>query len=289
MYKRQFLVTVLAFVGLLDKPEEERQFTQVLFDWIPAGGLSVEVGFLADPLSITMCLFITGVGTLIHLYSVGYMHGDENFAKFFVYLNLFAFSMLMLVLGDNLLLTFLGWEGVGACSYFLISFWFTEEANATAGKKAFVTNRIGDWGFMVATFLIFVTIGSIEYVDIIGNAEGGLISESTATWITVLLLIAAAGKSAQFPLYLWLPDAMVRHAASVVPEAQRAGVAAGSPGSTGLLRVGRRGSTTLVATGTRRGRLELAAVLAGGLGVARALGRSLARDHGHGVELVGAE
>ena len=169
-----------------------RRHVQTLWEWVPVGDFSVDIGFLVDPLSITMTLFITGVGALIHLYSIGYMHGDENFSKFFLYLNLFAFSMLMLVLGDNLVLTFLGWEGVGACSYFLISFWFTEEANATAGKKAFVTNRIGDWGFMVATFLIFVTIGSIEYVDIIGNAEGGLISESTATWITVLLLIGAA-------------------------------------------------------------------------------------------------
>ena len=109
-----------------------------------------------------MTLFITGVGALIHLYSIGYMHGDQKFSKFFLYLNLFAFSMLMLVLGDNLLLTFLGWEGVGACSYFLISFWFTDEANATAGKKAFVTNRVGDWGFMVAMFLAFTTIGSIS-------------------------------------------------------------------------------------------------------------------------------
>ena len=203
-----FAAAAAVFLGLLGEDADERRHVQTLWEWVPVGDFSVDIGFLVDPLSITMTLFITGVGALIHLYSIGYMHGDENFSKFFLYLNLFAFSMLMLVLGDNLLLTFLGWEGVGACSYFLISFWFTEEANATAGKKAFVTNRIGDWGFMVATFLIFVTIGSIEYVDIIGNAEGGLISESTATWITVLLLIGAAGKSAQFPLYLWLPDAM---------------------------------------------------------------------------------
>ena len=201
-----FLVTVLAFVGLLDKPEEERQFTQVLFDWIPAGGLSVEVGFLADPLSITMCLFITGVGTLIHLYSVGYMHGDENFAKFFVYLNLFAFSMLMLVLGNNLLITFLGWEGVGACSYFLISFWFTDPEKASAGKKAFVTNRIGDWGFMVAIFASFAALGSVTYTEILGGA--GSLSETTATLIAMCLFVGAIGKSAQFPLFVWLPDAM---------------------------------------------------------------------------------
>ena len=201
-----FAASIVTFIGLVGEDEEERRFVQTLWEWVPAGDFSVDIGFLVDPLSITMTLFITGVGALIHLYSIGYMHGDENFSKFFLYLNLFAFSMLMLVLGDNMLLTFLGWEGVGACSYFLISFWFTEEANASAGKKAFVTNRVGDWGFMVAMFLLFVSIGSIEYVDIFGNA--GELSENTATAITVLLLIGAAGKSAQFPLYLWLPDAM---------------------------------------------------------------------------------
>ena len=141
-----FAAALLTFLGLVAEDKEERRFVQTLWEWVPVGDFSVDIGFLVDPLSITMTLFITGVGALIHLYSIGYMHGDENFSKFFLYLNLFAFSMLMLVLGDNMLLTFLGWEGVGACSYFLISFWFTEEANATAGKKAFVTNRVGDWG-----------------------------------------------------------------------------------------------------------------------------------------------
>jgi NADH-quinone oxidoreductase subunit L len=155
-----------------------------------------------------MCLFITGVGTLIHLYSIGYMHGDEKFSKFFLYLNMFAFSMLMLVLGDNLLLTFLGWEGVGACSYFLISFWHTNDANASAGKKAFITNRVGDWGFMVAIFLAFATFGTIQYEELFASIHGNGIAETTATAITVLLFVGACGKSAQFPLYLWLPDAM---------------------------------------------------------------------------------
>ena len=122
-----FVVTLIVFAGLLDEPEEEREFTQVLFEWIPVGNLRVDVGFLVDPLSMTMVLFVTGIATLIHVYSIGYMHGDEKFSKFFVYMNLFVFSMLMLVLGDNLVLTFVGWEGVGACSYFLISFWFTRE------------------------------------------------------------------------------------------------------------------------------------------------------------------
>jgi NADH-quinone oxidoreductase subunit L len=201
-----FAASVAVFVGLLDKPAHERHFEQVLFEWLPSGGLKVDMGFLVDPLSITMALFVTGVGTLIHLYSIGYMHGDPKFPKFFVYLNLFAFSMLMLVLGNNFLVTFLGWEGVGACSYFLISFWFSKDANASAGKKAFVTNRIGDWGFMVAMFLIFQTVGSLQYTDVLEKA--GTIPQVTATAIVLLLFIGACGKSAQLPLYVWLPDAM---------------------------------------------------------------------------------
>ncbi len=201
-----FLASVAVFFGLVGKSEEERQFVQTLFEWIPVGGMQVDVGFLVDPLSITMCLFITGVGALIHLYSIGYMHGDENYSKFFVYLNLFAFSMLMLVLGDNLLITFLGWEGVGACSYFLISFWFTDPEKASAGKKAFVTNRIGDWGFMVAIFASFAALGTVTYTELLGGAGG--LSETTATLIAVCLFIGACGKSAQFPLFVWLPDAM---------------------------------------------------------------------------------
>jgi NADH-quinone oxidoreductase subunit L len=203
-----FVASVIVFFGLLAEHAEQRQFSQVLFTWVPAGRFAVDVGFLVDPLSITMCLFVTGVGTLIHLYSIGYMHGDEKFSKFFLYLNLFAFSMLMLVLGDNMLLTFLGWEGVGACSYFLISFWHTSDANATAGKKAFITNRIGDWGFMVAMFLSFGAFGTIKYTALFDGIHSNGIATSTATAIAVLLFVGAVGKSAQFPLYLWLPDAM---------------------------------------------------------------------------------
>ncbi|QYG94808.1 NADH-quinone oxidoreductase subunit L [Iamia sp. SCSIO 61187] len=201
-----FVASVVVFLGLVGEPEESRAFSQVLFEWVPAGGFTVDVGFLADPLSLTMCLFITGIATLIHLYAIGYMHGDPRFSKFFLYLNLFVFSMLMLVLGDNLLITFLGWEGVGACSYFLISFWHESDANASAGKKAFVTNRIGDWGYMVAMFLTFTALGSITYADIIEGAGG--LATSTATAITLLLLVGATGKSAQIPLFVWLPDAM---------------------------------------------------------------------------------
>ena len=206
MMAGSFLATVTVFAGLLAEEEPERFFIQKIFTWVPAGSFSVDIGFLVDPLSIAMCLFITGVGTLIHLYSVGYMHGDPNFSKFFLYLNLFAASMLVLVLGDNLLLTFLGWEGVGLCSYLLISFWFTSEANASAGKKAFVTNRIGDFGFMLGMFLVFNAIGSINYADIIVEAPG--LAIGTATGITLLMFLAATGKSAQIPLFVWLPDAM---------------------------------------------------------------------------------
>jgi proton-translocating NADH-quinone oxidoreductase chain L len=203
-----FVLTFIVYLDVLSHDEHHRRFTSTLFTWIPAGDFSVDIGFLVDPLSLTMCLFITGVGTLIHLYSIGYMHGDPDFSRFFAYLNLFTFSMLMLVLGDNLLLTFLGWEGVGACSYLLISFWFTDEKNASAGKKAFITNRIGDWGFMIAIFLTFFTFGSINYAEILDTAASNQVLESTATLIAVMLFIGAIGKSAQFPLYLWLPDAM---------------------------------------------------------------------------------
>lgn len=201
-----FVVSVLVFFGLNARTAGDRRFVQTAFEWVLVGDFSVNVGFLVDPLSVTMTLFITGVGALIHLYSIGYMYGDPDFSKFFLYLNLFAFAMLMLVLGDNMLLTFLGWEGVGLCSYLLISFWFSDEYNASAGKKAFVTNRIGDWGFMVAIFLTFTALGSIQYIEVLDNASG--LAQTTATAITVLLLIGAAGKSAQIPLYVWLPDAM---------------------------------------------------------------------------------
>ena len=150
---------------------------------------------MADPLSITMALFVTGIGTLIHLYAVGYMHGDPKFSKFFLYLNLFAFSMLMLVLGSNMLVTFLGWEGVGTCSYFLISFWQTRDSAATAGKKAFVTNRVGDWGFMMAMFLTFQALGSLDY-DVLNEASRtGTVARSTATAIALMLFVGAVARA----------------------------------------------------------------------------------------------
>jgi len=203
-----FVVSVGVFLDLLSKSSEERSHTQILFTWIPVGNLHVDMGFLADPLSITMALFVTGIGALIHLYAIGYMHGDPKFSKFFLYLNLFAFSMLMLVLGENLLVTFLGWEGVGACSYFLISFWHTRESAATAGKKAFIANRVGDFGVMIAMFLAFSTIGTLNYAGLNHAAETGAMSGAIATGIVMMLFLGACGKSAQLPLYLWLPDAM---------------------------------------------------------------------------------
>lgn len=203
-----FIVAVSVYFDLLSHTSEERHEVVTLFSWIPVGALHIDVALLADPLSITMALFITGIGSLIHLYAIGYMHGDPKFSKFFLYLNLFVFSMLMLVLGENLLVTFLGWEGVGVCSYFLISFWHTRDSAAVAGKKAFVTNRIGDFGVMTAMFLAFSTIGSVSYSSINEAAHSGVIAPVTATAIGLLLFVGACGKSAQLPLYLWLPDAM---------------------------------------------------------------------------------
>ncbi|MEY2470545.1 MAG: NADH-quinone oxidoreductase subunit [Actinomycetota bacterium] len=199
-----FVSTCVTFAGLLSLHGEERHHIQRLFTWISAGSLHVDAALLIDPLSITMALFVTGVGTLIHLYSIAYMQGDEKYPQFFVYLNLFAFSMLMLVLGSSMLVAFLGWEGVGACSYLLISFWFDRPTAAAAGKKAFVTNRVGDVGFMLAMSLVFVTIGSLDFTAL-AHAE---LAETTATGIALLLFLGAAGKSAQLPLYIWLPDAM---------------------------------------------------------------------------------
>lgn len=208
MTASSFVIVIGVYLDLLSRTAEERHHVVTLFSWLPVGSLHVDMALLADPLSITMALFVTGIGSLIHLYAIGYMHGDPKFSKFFMYLNLFVFSMLMLVLGENLLVTFLGWEGVGACSYFLISFWHTRDSAATAGKKAFVTNRVGDWGMMVAMFLAFSAVGTLSYEGINSAAAGGKIAAVTATGIAMMLFVGACGKSAQLPLYIWLPDAM---------------------------------------------------------------------------------
>ncbi|NQV08094.1 NADH-quinone oxidoreductase subunit L, partial [bacterium] len=175
------------------------------FSWIPS--LGVDAAFLWDPLSAVMLMVVTGVGSLIHLYSIGYMHGDPRFGRFFAYLNLFITSMLILVLADNFAVMFVGWELVGLSSYLLISFWFERPSAASAGKKAFVVNRVGDVGFIVALMLIFSSFGTFTFHSVFESAPE-VLTTGMATAITVLLLVGAAGKSAQLPLYVWLPDAM---------------------------------------------------------------------------------
>ena len=176
-----------------------------LFDWIPSLGAGAEL--LWDPLAAVMTLVVTGVGSLIHIYAVGYMHDDRRLARFFTYLNLFIASMLILVLANNFAVLFVGWELVGLCSYLLISFWYVRPSAAAAGRKAFVVNRIGDFGFMIALMLIFASFGTLSYSAVL-NDPGEVIGSSTAAAIGLLLLVGAAGKSAQVPLYVWLPDAM---------------------------------------------------------------------------------
>jgi len=177
-----------------------------LFNWISVGTLHVPAALLVDPLSITMCLFVTGISALIHLYSTGYMHGEKDFRKFFLYMNLFVFSMLLLVLANNLVLTFVGWEGVGLCSYWLVSYYFERDSAASAGKKAFLYNRVGDVGMLVAMFLLFSRLHTLTYVTIFARA--GTLTPTVATLVVLTLLLAATGKSAQIPLFNWLPDAM---------------------------------------------------------------------------------
>ena len=203
-----FVGAILQFVALLRLDGHSRSVTETLYSWVPVGGLDVDIGFLIDPLSVTMILFITGVGTVIHIYATYYMHGDRDYRRFFAYLNLFIFAMVILVLGDNLLLSFLGWEGVGACSYFLISFWFDKRENASAGTKAFITNRVGDFGFMIAIFFTFFAFGSLNWQEIFHTLEGNEIAASTISVIVLCLMLGAAGKSAQLPLQVWLPNAM---------------------------------------------------------------------------------
>ena len=199
-----FVVAAASFFALLGT--SDREVTQSLFTWIPVGALQVKVSFLLDPLSVTMVLFVTFISALIHLYSMGYMHGERDYTKFFIYLNLFVASMLVLVLANNLLLTFVGWEGVGVCSYWLVSFYFDKDAAASAGKKAFIYNRVGDVGLLLAMFLIFSNVGTLDYLSIFSHSSA--FSSLTATLIVLALLLAASGKSAQIPLFNWLPDAM---------------------------------------------------------------------------------
>ncbi|MCL5035239.1 MAG: NADH-quinone oxidoreductase subunit L [Bacteroidetes bacterium] len=211
-----FIFAVVIFADLLKDPSSARSHVLDVYTWIAAGNLRVSVSYLIDPLSIVMLLIVTGVSFLIHVYSIGYMHGDRGVFRFFTYLNLFVFAMLNLILADNYLLMFLGWEGVGLCSYLLIGFWYDrkfEGVNITwtgdAGMKAFIVNRIGDFAFLIGMFLIFQNFGTFNFDTIFGTAAGHFASgSSTVTWITMLLFIGATGKSAQIPLYIWLPDAM---------------------------------------------------------------------------------
>ena len=207
-----FVIAVGIFVEMLGAPAEERSHIVRLFSWISAGKLSIDAACQVDQLSILMTLIVTGVGSLIHVYSIGYMHGDRGFWRFFAYLNLFIFAMLTLVLANNYVLMFLGWEGVGLCSYLLIGFWyeknFEKGTTGDAAKKAFIVNRIGDFGFLVAMFLMMSAFGSLTFSDVFTQARVLPVGNTTVMWITLLLFLGATGKSAQIPLYIWLPDAM---------------------------------------------------------------------------------
>jgi NADH-quinone oxidoreductase subunit L len=208
-----FVVSCGILLRLRGMHGEERVFEQKLFTWIQSGNFKADIGFLVDPLSAIMIMVVTGVGSLIHLYSIGYMHGEEGFYRYFTYLNLFMFSMLLLVLGNNLLLMFVGWEGVGLCSYLLIGYYFHKKSAGDAGKKAFVMNRVGDFGFLIGLFTLFWYLGhthniwTINFRELAGAAHllpaGGVV-----TVITLFFFLGATGKSAQIPLYTWLPDAM---------------------------------------------------------------------------------
>ncbi|MGH7786942.1 MAG: NADH-quinone oxidoreductase subunit L [Candidatus Binatia bacterium] len=212
-----FALAVRGFVQLQGLAPDDRFLLDHLFTWLSVGSLHVDFAFQLDPLSSVMILIITGVGGLIHIYSTAYMHEEPAYWRYFAYLNLFTCAMLILVLGDNLLLMFVGWEGVGLCSYALIGFWYTDINNASAGSKAFIVNRIGDFGFMLGTFLLFWALAgqghaTLTFREIVANAGAleGLTfwGFSTVTVITLLMFVGATGKSAQIPLYVWLPDAM---------------------------------------------------------------------------------
>jgi len=207
-----FLISSLSFLEITSLAGADRKIIVSLFQWLAVEELDISFGYLIDPLSLVMALVVTGVGFLIHVYSIGYMHGDKGFWRFFSYLNLFIFMMMNLILADNFVLMFLGWEGVGLCSYLLIGFWydrkFENSTTADAAKKAFIVNRIGDFGFLLGMFLIYKTFGSLNFDEVFTMAAKIPVAEVTITMITLLLFVGATGKSAQIPLYVWLPDAM---------------------------------------------------------------------------------
>ncbi|HDS15428.1 MAG TPA: NADH-quinone oxidoreductase subunit L [Proteobacteria bacterium] len=212
MVALSFIVTCIIFLQLLGLPAAERLHQVTCFSWINCGVLQTYIAYQIDPLSMMMAMFVIGIGFLIHVYSIGYMSEDPGrYYRFFVYLNLFMFSMINLILADNYLLMFLGWEGVGLCSYLLIGFWFDVEANAIAGKKAFITNRVGDFAFLIGMFMLFTGLGehgvwSLQFTEVFSNVH--FLSKNTATAICLLFFIGCTAKSAQIPLYVWLPDAM---------------------------------------------------------------------------------
>ena len=206
-----FALVVYIFIQLLSMPPGSRLITDTVYTWINSGSLTIDFKLMVDPLTIVMLLVVTGVGFLIHIYSMGYMHGDRSYSRFFAYLNLFMFSMLLLVLSSNIVLMFVGWEGVGLCSYLLIGFWYEKDSAANAGKKAFITNRVGDYGFLLGLFLLasaFASKGILTLDFTAMAAHISLISPRILTIVGILLFVGATGKSAQLPLYVWLPDAM---------------------------------------------------------------------------------
>ena len=207
-----FLIVVGAFFQTLGLPADDRKTIVTLFNWLNVGGLNINVSYQVDQLSLVMALIVTGVGFLIHIYSIGYMHGDKGFWRFFAYMNLFIFAMMNLILSDNFVLLFLGWEGVGLCSYLLIGFWydknFEKGTTGDAAKKAFIVNRIGDFGFLLGMFLIYLTFGSLNFGEVFPRAASFNVPVSTFNFIALFLFIGAVGKSAQIPLFVWLPDAM---------------------------------------------------------------------------------
>ncbi len=203
-----FIIALLNFFGMRGA-ELHDPIIQTYWQWMPVGSLSIDAAFQLDQLSILMVLIITGIGSLIHLFSIGYMHEDPGYARYFAYLNLFIFFMLILVLGSSYPLMFVGWEGVGLCSYLLIGFWFKDREKADAGKKAFIVNRIGDFGFLVAMFLLFRHVGALDFATVFAAAPDAFAyGGAVITALTLFFFLGAAGKSAQIPLYVWLPDAM---------------------------------------------------------------------------------
>src|SRR5208283_4001895 len=213
-----FILAIRAFIAMIALPPENRFMLDDLWKWFDVGGLNLDIAFWLDPLSMVMTLIVTGVGGLIHIYSIGYMHDDDGYWRFFGWLNLFTFAMLVLVLGDNLWLMFVGWEGVGLCSFALIGFWYKVISNTSAGNKAFIVNRVGDWAFVIGLYTLFWALDSVGHPTLVTREiaqyapllEGHMayFGMTVATFVTLFFFLGATGKSAQIPLYVWLPDAM---------------------------------------------------------------------------------